>query len=331
MPVRHLLSVLDLSPEDIVWLTDRSVDLAMSAAEGQKPLAGKIVGIYFRKPSTRTRNSFTVGALKLGAQAITFGPNDFQITTGETIGDTVRVLSGYLDAFVIRTNEDVAEMKVWGNQDRVAIINAMSESEHPTQAIADLSAIKEAFGRLEGIDLLYIGEGNNTAASLTLAVAQTPGMKITLVTPAGYGLGDAILGQAHQLADRSGAVIEHHHRVDRLPKNVDVVYTTRWQTMGVPHQDPSWRDKFRPYAVTSAIMSEVSKKSGTIFLHDLPAVRGEDVSAEVLDGPQSWAWRQAVHKMYSAMAVLQWCMQPSSLAMPCEAHPALRVQAVGDR
>lgn len=322
MSVRHILSITDLSPEDLVWLTDRSIDLGATEIDGERPLAGKIVGIYFRKPSTRTRSSFTVGALKLGAQTATFGPNDFQVSTGETIEDTVRVLSGYLDALVIRTNEDVAEMKLWANQERVAIINAMSESEHPTQAIADLSTIKEAFGRLEGLHLLYMGEGNNTAASLTLAVAKTPGMKITLVTPCGYGLKEGTLDLAYGLGDRSGAAIEHRHRMDRLPENVDVVYTTRWQTMGVPHQDPCWRDKFRPYSVTSAIMSRVSRPSGTIFLHDLPAVRGEEVSTEVLDGPQSWAWRQAAHKMYSAMAVLQWCLRPFPLALTSEVRPS---------
>lgn len=308
MPVHHLLSLADLGAETLARLVDRSVDFAAGRGSDQKPLAGKVVGIYFRKPSTRTRTSFTVGALKLGAHTVAYGPHDLQLVTGEPVEDTARVLSGYLDALVIRTNESIAEMKIWAQQDEMAIINAMSDNEHPTQAIADLSTIKEAFGRLETIHVLYLGEGNNTAAALALAVAQTPGMKITFVTPEGYGLSESVLEQACRLASQHGATIEHHHRMDSLPRHVDVVYTTRWQTMGEPHLEPNWREKFAPYSVTSAVMAQVSKPSGTIFLHDLPAVRNEDVAEEVLMGPQSLAWRQARHKMFSAMAILQWCL-----------------------
>jgi ornithine carbamoyltransferase len=308
MRVKHLLSLADLGAEQLACLVDRSVDFAAGRGNGQKPLAGKIVGIYFRRPSTRTRSSFTVGALRLGAQTVAYGPNDLQLVTGETIEDTARVLSGYLDALVIRTNHSIAEMRTLANQNEMAVINAMSENEHPTQAIADLSTIKEQFGRLEDIHVLYLGEGNNTAAALALAVALTPGMKVTFVTPEGYGLPELILEQAHQLASQHGATIEQYHGMDQLPGNVDAVYTTRWQTMGVPHSDPNWQKKFWPYSVTPAVMAEVSKPSGTIFLHDLPAVQGEDVSAEVLNGPQSLAWRQAHHKMFSAMAVLEWCL-----------------------
>lgn len=331
MPIKHLLSIAQLCPEDIAGLVDSSLDMAVGWGDDRTPLDGKIIGIYFRKPSTRTRSAFAAGALRLGAQTVVYGPNDLQITTGETIEDTVRTLSGYLDAVVIRTNDDFAEMQAWASQDRIPIINAMSKNEHPSQAIADLSTIKEAFGRLEDIHVLYIGEGNNTAASLALGVAQTPGMKITFVMPHGYGLCDSILNQAHEMADRNGATIEYHHRMDRLPGNVDAVYTTRWQTMGVPHADQDWREKFAPYSVTSNVMEQVSKPKGTIFLHDLPAVRGEDVSDEVLDGPQSWVWRQASHKMYSAMAVLQWCLQTSATERRAYARPASYIQAVAER
>ena len=309
MLVKHLLSITNLSPLELAHLVDRSVCFAACQGMGHKPLADKIVGIYFRKPSTRTRSAFTAGALKLGAQTVSYGPNDLQIVTGETVADTAQVLSGYLDALVIRTNETFAEMEAWANQDDIAIINAMSRNEHPTQAIADLSTIKEAFGRLEGIHVLYLGEGNNTAAALALAVAMTPRMRITFVTPADYGLEESLLDEAIKIADSNGAIIEHHHQMDKLPKRVDAVYTTRWQTMGEPHIDPDWREKFAPYSVTPGVMRGVSGSSSTIFLHDLPAVRGEEVSGEVLEGLQSWAWRQARYKMFSAMAVLEWCMK----------------------
>jgi ornithine carbamoyltransferase len=309
-----MLSLAELGAAELSRLVERSIEFAAIHSEGgvrpkplPKPLADKIVGVYFRKPSTRTRSSFTVGALRLGARTVAYGPDDLQLVTGETIEDTARVLSGYLDALVIRTNGGIAEMKALADQREMAVINAMSENEHPTQAIADLATIKERFGRLEDIHVLYLGEGNNTTTALALAVAQTPGMKVTFVTPEGYGMPEPFLEQARLLAARSGAVIEHHHGMDEPPRDVDAVYTTRWQTMGVPHADPNWREKFWPYSVTPELMAQVSKP-GTIFLHDLPAVRGEDVHAEVLDGPQSLAWRQARHKMFSAMAVLEWCL-----------------------
>lgn len=305
--VRHMLSLAELGTEDLARLVDRSVEFAASRGKGRKSLADKIVGVYFRGPSTRTRSSFTVGAMKLGARTIAYGPDEMQLVTGETIEDTARVLSGYLDALVIRTNGSMDEMKALAGQNEMAIINAMSETEHPTQAIADLATLKERFGRLADVHVLYLGEGNNTAIALAFAVAQTPGMKVTFVTPEGYGLPEPFLERARRLAGRHGAMIESHHSMDEPPRNVDAVYATRWQTMGAPHADPNWREKFWPYSVTSTVMEEVSKP-GTVFLHDLPAVRGEDVDAEVLDGPRSLAWRQARHKMFSAMSILEWCL-----------------------
>jgi ornithine carbamoyltransferase len=244
----------------------------------------------------------------LGAATIHFGPNDLQIATGESIQDTARVLSGFIDVLVIRTNQSIAEMRSFAHQNEMAVINAMSENEHPTQAIADLVTIRENFGRLNDLHVLYLGEGNNTAASLALAVSMTPGLRLTLVTPPGYGLSDELLETANRLAKQSGAGVEQHHRYDRLPTNVDVVYTTRWETMGVAKSDDRWRETFAPYAVTPALMSNVSKDDGTIFLHDLPAVRGQETRGAVLDGPQSRAFRQAHHKLTSAMAVLSWCV-----------------------
>jgi len=282
--------------------------IAAGGLNGRRPLEGKVVGIYFRKTSTRTRTSFTVGALKLGAGIITYGPNDLQIATGETIEDTARVLSVYLDALVIRTNESVAEMRTLAGQDRMAVVNAMSENEHPTQAIADMITIREAFGRLRDIHILYLGEGNNTTAALAHAVALLPHMRLTIVTPEGYGLPEDFISQVSGVAEQRGSVVEQHHGLDRLPRNVDVVYTTRWQTLGVPKAEQDWQVKFQPYSVTPELMAQVSKPAGTIFLHDLPAVRGAEVLDGVLDGPQSLAFRQAEHKLTGAMAVLSWCV-----------------------
>jgi ornithine carbamoyltransferase len=308
MTVRHLLTLTEVGPENLARLVRNALGFAERPADAPKSLRGRVVGIYFRGTSTRTRTAFTVGAIHLGAAVVAYGPNDLQIVTGETIADTARVLANYLDALVIRTNDTLAEMQALAAHDTMAIVNAMSENEHPTQAVADLATMHEAFGRLDGLHVLYLGEGNNSAAALAFAVAMTPRMRLTLMTPEGYGVPEEVLAAARGFARESGAVVEQHHRADALPTNVDVVYTTRWQTMGVPKPDPNWKQLFRPFSVTKELMARVSKPAGTVFLHDLPAVRGDDVTDEVLDGPQSLAFRQAKHKMTSAMAVLQWCL-----------------------
>ena len=313
MSVRHLLSVSDLESGPLLSLVETAIAIAEGRWRDRRPLAARVVGIYFRKTSTRTRTSFTVGAMQLGAQVIAYGPNDLQIATGETIPDTARVLANYLDALVIRTNDSIDEMRQLADQDRMAIVNAMSKNEHPTQALADLTTLRERFGRLSGLHLLYLGEGNNSASAIALAVARIPGMRLTLVTPEGYGLPARFMEEIRGTAADHGAEVEQHHDLHRLPLEVDAVYTTRWLTMGVQKAETDWIDKFRPYTVSRKIMAEVSKRDGsTVFLHDLPAMRGYEVVDEVLDGPQSIAFRQAYHKMTSAMAVLEWCLNPQS-------------------
>lgn len=305
---RHVLSILDFGRDDMLKIVETAVALKATPDMAFLPLQGRTIGIYFKCSSTRTRTSFTVAAHRLGAQTISYGPHDLQLVSGETIEDTARVLSGFLAALVIRTNCSVTEMQRFASQARMPIINAMSDREHPTQAIADLATIREAHGRLDDVHVLYLGEGNNTAASLALAVSLIPGMRLTLVTPDGYGLATDILETVQGLAQKHGAVIKQHHDVNDLPANVDVVYTTRWQTMGEPKQDPDWKTKFEPFSVTSNLMKRVSKDSRTIFLHDLPAVRGDDVTDEVLDGEFSRAFRQSEYKLFGAMAVLSWCV-----------------------
>jgi ornithine carbamoyltransferase len=307
MAVRHLLSLSELGLETISHLIKRTVEIS-KRAKVPKPLVNRVVGLYFRRHSTRTRSAFTVGAIKLGAATVVYQPDDLQILTGESLEDTARVLSGYLDAFVMRTNGPIHEMEAFANQSRMAVINAMSANEHPTQAIADLATIYEAFGRHSDVHVLYIGEGNNTASALAYAASVMPGLQLTLVTPQGYGLPECILDKVKSAAKQSGAFVTQHHNLDELPKRVDVVYTTRWQTMGEPKPDANWKERFGPYRVTPALMAQVSKPLGTIFMHDLPAIRGSDVTDDVLDGPQSWAFKQAQHKLTSAMAILEWCI-----------------------
>ena len=157
MAIQHLLSLQPLGQEELGHTVDRSIEFAQGARP--QSLDGQVVGIYFRKSSTRTRTAFTVGAMKLGAQIIAYGPQDLQLVTGETLEDTARVLKSYLDALVIRTNEPVVEMEALAQQQDMAIVNAMSAEEHPTQAIADLSTLQEHFGRLRGLHLVYLGGG----------------------------------------------------------------------------------------------------------------------------------------------------------------------------
>ena len=302
---RHLLSIADLDDAELGRLVDDASAVARGAWDDRKPLAGKCIGVYFRRTSTRTRTSFTVGAHRLGGSVIAYGPNDLQLATGESMADTGRVLANYLDALVVRTNDGIQEMRDLAAQPTMAVVNAMSEDEHPTQAIADLSAMREALGRLEGLHVLYLGEGNNTTAALALALAKTPRMRLTIVTPEGAGLPAQPLERARRLAAANGSVVEQHHRMDRLPEGVDVVYTTRWTTMGVPKADPNWLEHYRPYAVTETVMERVAK-ADTVFMHDLPAMRGQEVTDAVLDGPRSIAFRQAYHKLTAAMAVLAW-------------------------
>jgi len=191
--------------------------------------------------------------------------------------------------------------------ERMPVVNAMSDSEHPTQAIADAITMKEHFGRLD-LHLLYIGEGNNTAAALALLTSRIPNARFTCVTPPDYGIPDSVLRLTSELAREHGSVIEQFHSMDSLPRKVDVIYTTRWITTGTSKTCADWKESFRPFAVTKELMECVSASERTIFMHDLPAVRGEEVEAAVLDGPSSIAFTQAQNKLYGAMAVLEWCM-----------------------
>lgn len=308
---RHFLTLQEMGPDALYHLIKRAMFFDSPPGALSRPLSGKYVGVYFRAASTRTRTAFTVGAMRLGAEVLQYGPKDLQLTTGESVRDTGRVLSQFLDVLVVRTNRALSEMREFADQDRMSVINAMSENEHPTQAITDLVTIYEALGRLEGVHVAYIGEGNNTAAALALAISQVRGMRLTLLSPKGHGLADEVLRECVSSAERFGAAIESHHSMDRLPRHVDVVYTTRWQTMGEPKADPNWRSKFAPYRVTPDVMARLSKPE-TIFMHDLPAIRGSEVMDEVLDGPRSVAFRQAHNKLSGAMAVLEWCSASSA-------------------
>lgn len=305
---RHLLSIDDLTDADLDFIVRRGAAFAarrhVTADGAALPLAGDVLGVYFRLTSTRTRTAFWAAALRLGAQVIAFGPDDLQTNTGETVEDTGMVLSHMLDSIVARTGGDVAELRGWAAQSRMSVVNAMSGGEHPTQALADLTTMLHHFGDLSGLRVLYIGEGNNTAAALALAMSRVSGAELDLRTPPGYGLPADVKSRALVHAARKGMnLVESHHMMD-LPTAVDVIYSTRWQTTGTKKQDANWRQMFAPFQVTKALWEENPK---AVFMHDLPAHRGREVTAEVIDGPLSIVFDQAENKMHSAMAVLEWC------------------------
>ena len=298
---RSLISMDDLDDAELHALAARGAAFAGGAKA--RPLEGKIVGAYFAKTSTRTRTAFSAGALRLGAGLVSYGPGDLQLNTGETTEDTGRVFAGMLDVLVARTAGDPAEMRGWASDGRLAVINAMSADEHPTQALADLTTLLQRFGRLEGLRILYIGEGNNTAVALARALTRIKGIEFDLRTPPGYGLPPQVLAKSQVQAAKASAAITERHDMAEPSNPVDVVYTTRWQTTGSTKPDANWREIFAPFQVTQELWEH---SPSAVFMHDLPAHRGEEVTADVLDGPKSIAFEQAANKMYSAMAVLEW-------------------------
>jgi ornithine carbamoyltransferase len=302
IPQRHIISLDDMDRQTIDWIVSRS----LSHASGQtavKSLQGKTVGTYFSLTSTRTRTAFTVGALRLGAHVISYGPSDLQLATGETWQDTGKVLSSMLDGLVIRTACDSPTLADIAAPSNMAVINAMSLDEHPTQALADLSTLQQHFGRVNDISVLCLGEGNSTARALCLALARYPGTELHLRTPAGYGVPVTVLANA--ASRKLPGITTQRHDVEDLPDRVDVIYTTQWHTTGTVKEDADWRAAFAPFTVDEKLMA---RYPSAVFMHDLPARRGEEVAASVIDGPQSIVFRQAANKLYSAMAALEWCL-----------------------
>jgi ornithine carbamoyltransferase len=298
---RSIFSIDDLSDTEMFDIVARAVEFGAGAKS--RALTGKVTGIYFAKPSTRTRTAFSAGALRLGSGLIAYGPADLQTTTGESDEDTGNVLAGMLDTLVMRTAGDESVMRTFAGSGGMSVINAMSAQEHPTQALCDLSTLLEHFSTLDGLRVLYVGEGNNTATALTLALMRCAGASLELRTPNGYGLSADFHRRALVHANRTGARVHEQHDMDGLPAGIDVIYTTRWQTTGSSKHTADWRRTFDPFRVGTQLMDA---HPNAVFMHDLPANRGEEVVGAVLDGPVSLAFRQAQMKMYSAMAVLEW-------------------------
>ncbi len=302
--VDSFLSLSDLDSRafrDLVQLAKR---FGAQDAKLHPVLAGKVIATWFTKTSTRTRCSFSSAILRLGGSLVSLGPGDLQSNTGEPLEDTARMLGLYFDGVVARTCEPTSQLRQIADLGRLRVVNAMSTEEHPSQVIGDFATLAKHFGDLEGLRLMYVGEGNNTANALALAAARVPGMQATFATPPGFGLDPAYLERARVEAKTTQArIVEQHELPEDLPR-VDVVYTTRWQTTGAPHPGQNWRRVFAPFALDSERMEAIAAGANSVLLHDLPAVRGEEITVDLLEGPRSLVWVQARMKMAAAMAIL---------------------------
>lgn len=299
---RGLLTLADVSSDELDALTARAGELRAAPDAHDFPLERRAVGVLFTHTSTRTRTAFTVGTIRLGGAPVTFGPGDLQTNTGEAVADTGHIFAAMLDLLVARTVGPMEDLRLLTHGGVLPVINAMSAEEHPTQAICDVSTMRAHFGSVEGVRLLYVGEGNNTATALCRAFSMIPRAHVVFATPRGYGVPADLVEECARRGASTGARIAQVHDLASLPDEVDVVYTTRWQTTGTSKRDPSWRERFRPFYVGEALMA---RWPDAMFMHDLPAHRGEEVAGAVLDGPQSLAWAQAEMKLWSAMSILE--------------------------
>ncbi|MBI3592844.1 MAG: ornithine carbamoyltransferase [Nitrospirae bacterium] len=296
---RDFLAIWDLTRDEIEGLLRRALELKSGADAAKCPLIGKSIGLFFEKPSTRTRVSFEVGIYQLGGQSIYLNPKEIQLGRGETIADTARVLSRYLSGIILRTYSH-SSVEEFASHATVSVINGLSDLHHPCQALADLMTIFERKGGLKGIRLAYIGDGNNVANSLIETAART-GIDISVACPEGYEPDPEILNRA-----RSGAAGEIV--VLRNPKEAagraDVIYTDVWVSMGQEKEAEKRKARFRNYQINSQLL-QCAKKDVTI-LHCLPAHRGEEITDEVMDGPNSAVFDQAENRLHTEKALLEF-------------------------
>lgn len=263
-------------------------------------LPGKTLGLLFQKPSTRTRVSFEAGMNQLGGHALSLPMGDIQLSRGETVADTARVLSRYLDGIVIRTY-DHAIVEEWAREATMPVINGLTDHSHPCQALSDLLTIQEIKGRLKGLTIAYIGDGNNVANSLIEAAAKM-GMRIAIGCPVGYQPDQHVIDRARVEADKTGAAIEVMDNPQVAVKEADVVYTDVWISMGREREQARRLKTLSPYQLNGRLLQRA--KPNAIVMHCLPAHRGEEITAEVLDGPQSVVIDQAENRLHMQKAIL---------------------------
>jgi len=300
--VKDLLDVAALSRAEIEALLALARVLKAKQQRGtsHRLLQGKTLGLLFQKPSTRTRVSFEAGMNQLGGHALVLPMADIQLSRGESVADTARVLSRYLDGIVIRTY-DHATVEEWAREATMPVINGLTDLSHPCQALSDLLTIKEKKGTLKGIKIAYVGDGNNVANSLIEATAKM-GMTIALGCPSGYQPDQHVVDVARVEAVKTGATIDVGQDPYVAVKEADVVYADVWISMGREREQARRLKVLSPYQVNSRLVARA--KPDAIVMHCLPAHRGEEITAEVLDGPQSVIIDQAENRLHMQKAIL---------------------------
>ena len=299
---RDLVSILDVK-DDLIGLLELAANIKnrTKAGEPYEPLRGKSLAMLFEKASTRTRVSFEVGMTQLGGHALFLSPNDLQIGRGETISDTARVLSRYVDGIMYRAfkRENVQEL---ARSATVPVINGLDDKEHPCQVIADLFTILEhKGGAFKQLKLAYVGDGNNVCNSLLLGAAIV-GMDMTAACPSGYEPDAGILVAARGIAKESGSTIQVVDDPVGAVERADIVYTDVWVSMGQEKEQDKREKVFRLYQVNSALVGHAKKDA--VVMHCLPAHRGLEITDEVIDGPQSIVFDQAENRLHAQKAIL---------------------------
>jgi ornithine carbamoyltransferase len=300
MAARHFLTLGAVGPARLRALLDLAHRAKRDPDAFRGALAGGKVGMLFDKPSTRTRISLEGAAWALGMLPVVLRPDELQMGRGETIADTARVLSRYLDALTVRTFEQRLVTELAANA-TIPIVNALTDEHHPCQALADLMTLEEAFGSLAGVTLAYVGDGDNVCHSL-IEGAALGGFRLRIGCPAAYEPDGAILASAREAAGATGGSIELTHDPRAAVDGADAVYTDVWASMGREAEHDARAQIFAPYRVDEALMGGAARRA--IFLHCLPAHRGEEVVDAVIDGPRSRVWDQAENRLHTSLALL---------------------------
>jgi len=302
-PLKDLLRTSDLSKADIELLLDTAAKFAKKPLSAKKALAKRSVAIYMTKSSTRTRLASETAVAHLGGTPIFLRGDDLQIGRGETISDTAKIISGFCSALIVRTfaQSDLDEL---GKYASIPVINALTDDDHPTQLLADWLTIRENFGKdIKNRKFVYVGDGNNVATAW-LIMGATMGAHVVVATPGGkWAPKSSVVDQANKIAKQSGAVIEVVTDPKAAVAGASVVYTDVWMSMGDSESDRAEKmAALNPFAVTNDLMKLTAKDS--IFMHCLPAHRGEEVASDVIDGKKSVVWRQAFHRRTTIQALL---------------------------
>ena len=301
---RDFLAMSDITPAELAYLLELSAKVKASPGDYASRLAGKSCAMIFEKPSTRTRVSFEVALSEAGGHGVVLSGGELQLGRGETIEDTGRVLSRYVDAIVLRTFGQ-ERLEFLAAAASVPVVNALSDFEHPCQCLADLLTIREHRGELAGLTLAYLGDGNNVAHSLLIGGAQA-GMRVRVATPAGFEPIPQVVGRAGEIARETGGVVEVLRDPALAATGADVLYTDVWASMGQEAEADERTLVFRPYQLNQRLVGRAA--DDVIVLHCLPAHRGDEITDEVIDGPHSVVWDQAENRLHTQKALLLWLL-----------------------